>query len=232
MNILLEIQARVPHRMARLIAVTLGVPATYRWWGDGWDAILPDRPVSLSFPSRPPATWNLRHLRHPSTASTSVHPGPERVLSPGQPHLMRLTLPPFRPLESALQSPEGSGSWTSSEIAASAPRPGCEVCGRRSSPTSKARTPGAEQTLCNSIPSRSPSPTGPGRLPPHARPPPTTPNRQTSASNVLRFSFPRGPQPATPHSTGPRQSTIARHLTLTVARSPLVRASSVPDPPA
>jgi adenylyltransferase/sulfurtransferase len=44
----------------------------------------------------------------------------------GQPHLMRRTLLSFE-----LWSPEPNGALARSEIAASAPRPGCQVCGER-----------------------------------------------------------------------------------------------------
>ena len=65
----------------------------------------------------------------------------------GQPHLMRRTLLSFDLWSPALLPPEGSGYLDRSEIAASAPRPGCEVCGRRSF-THLAGQDRAHITLC------------------------------------------------------------------------------------
>src|ERR1035437_9596756 len=65
----------------------------------------------------------------------------------GQPHLMRRTLLSFDLWNPALLPPEGSGYLDRSEIAASVPRPGCEVCGRRSF-THLAGQDRAHITLC------------------------------------------------------------------------------------
>jgi molybdopterin/thiamine biosynthesis adenylyltransferase len=115
------------------------------------DNVRPTACLACIFP-KPPA-GNLETCDTSGILSTAVNLAASIQVTEalkfltGQPHLMRRTLLSFDLWSPALLSPEGSGYLDRSEIAASVPRPGCEVCGRRSF-THLAGQDRAHITLC------------------------------------------------------------------------------------
>jgi adenylyltransferase/sulfurtransferase len=151
MNILPELQSPGAPSMAQPHRDMPGSPpAPLVGWMGGMQ-YSPTACLACIFP-KPPA-GNLETCDTSGILSTAVNLAASIQVTEalkfltGQPHLMRRTLLSFDLWSPALQSPEGSGYLDRSEIAASAPRPGCEVCGRRSF-THLAGQDRAHITLC------------------------------------------------------------------------------------
>ena len=151
MNILPELQSPGAPSMAQPHRDMPGSPpaSLVRWMGGMQYA--PTACLACIFP-KPPA-GNLETCDTSGILSTAVNLAASIQVTEalkfltGQPHLMRRTLLSFDLWSPALLPPEGSGYLDRSEIAASVPRPGCEVCGRRSF-THLAGQDRAHITLC------------------------------------------------------------------------------------
>ena len=151
MNILPELQSPGAPSMAQPHRDMPGSPpaSLVRWMGGMQYS--PTACLACIFP-KPPA-GNLETCDTSGILSTAVNLAASIQVTEalkfltGQPHLMRRTLLSFDLWSPALLPPEGSGYLDRSEIAASVPRPGCEVCGRRSF-THLAGQDRAHITLC------------------------------------------------------------------------------------
>jgi len=151
MNILPELQSPGAPSMAQPHRDMPGSPpAPLVGWMGGMQ-YSPTACLACIFP-KPPA-GNLETCDTSGILSTAVNLAASIQVTEalkfltGQPHLMRRTLLSFDLWSPALLPPEGSGYLDRSEIAASVPRPGCEVCGRRSF-THLAGQDRAHITLC------------------------------------------------------------------------------------
>jgi adenylyltransferase/sulfurtransferase len=129
----------------------VGAPSERSWLAGVTVPCAPTACLACIFPK--PPTGNLETCDTSGILSTAVNLAASIQVTEalkfltGQPHLMRRTLLSFDLWNPALLPPEGSGYLDRSEIAASVPRPGCEVCGRRSF-THLAGQDRAHITLC------------------------------------------------------------------------------------